>query len=93
MTARDINALQRGIESIAPLRNISAVPGLSHALNFANAYYLPLDDIPEWAQQHPEFPIRQVLALVAINPASATNRPKRQQVVTALEDMDKSRRK
>eukprot|EP00026_Physarum_polycephalum_P001555 Phypoly_transcript_01557.p1 GENE.Phypoly_transcript_01557~~Phypoly_transcript_01557.p1 ORF type:complete len:961 (-),score=214.93 Phypoly_transcript_01557:327-3209(-) len=89
----DINALQRGIESIAPLRDISTVPGISHALNFANAYYLPLDDIPEWAQQHPEFPLRQVLALVAVNPASATNRAKRQQVVAALEELDKSRRK
>ncbi len=62
-------------------------------LNFVNAYYLPLEDLPDWARDHPEYQLKHVLALVGTNADAATNRTKRQQVVTTLEDLDKARKK
>lgn len=88
---QDINALQRGIEQVSHFRG--EVPGIAHALNFVNAFYLPLDDLPDWARDHPEFALRHSLALVAVNATAAANRTKRTQVVSALEELDKARKR
>ena len=88
---QDLKAIENGIAQIAPLRNQAKVPAIPFAETYITAYYLPFDDIAQWAKEHPEYLLRHVLALVNVNPQAAVSRTK-SKLIQTLEEMDKARR-
>jgi len=61
--------------------------------NYIKAFYLPQNELVVWARDHPDYTSKQVAAILTSNINSNLKKKQRQDLLNALEDVDKMRKK
>jgi len=82
----DLQILQNGLGKLTTLRPI---PHVHYVDSYIKAYFAV--DILEWCKQHPEYSLKQWLSIVNVGIGLLMKKKERQELITSLEEMDRTR--
>jgi len=85
----DLKMFQNSLENIC---NIRPIPQTQYVEGYIKAFYLTENDILEWCKAHPEYSLKQLLALVNVGVGQLMKKKPKQDLIAALEELDKQRR-
>jgi len=87
----DIKVLQNGLEKMTSLRPI---PNTQYVDNYIKALYITDEaDFTNWATNHPEYSVKQCIALINLGIGLNLKKQAKQALITAVEELDKSRKR